>query len=86
MACPLCEAKSPRYDWGLVCCLSRFVAGQPTQDHRRMWVERIRRAVGTKDGNAVESDARRKYRMLREVRLRGGAKLRSEITPSRGGR
>lgn len=59
--CALCLVRSPRYDWGLVCCLARYVAGEPTQGRRRMWLERISAQQGSETAKDVEAKARALY-------------------------
>ena len=62
--CEFCKTGSGRYDWGLACCLARYVAGEPTQARRAMWLERIRRAVPAETLALVEPLARELYAQM----------------------
>lgn len=63
-ACALCSGNSPRYDWEAVCCLARFVAGQPSQGKRRMWLDRIKAQQGGEKATSVEALSRELYAAL----------------------
>lgn len=38
--CHLCAAASGEFNWGNVCCRTRFIVGLPGIDWRRGWMER----------------------------------------------
>ena len=89
--CPLCRDGKPLYDWGETCCLARYIAGQPTQERRRLWLDRIKEQQGKDLASSVEALARSMYESMRnkhvvtglarttDVRLKGKVSLKGRI-------
>ena len=54
MKCELCETDSSVLNWGLPCCVARYISKLKTLEQRRAWIVRIQHGMGSEFTDKVK--------------------------------